>query len=89
MRHGNYLYIIFIAPDFVDERRTLDTVAYPELRKYCHELGLDFQPVDVRWGERRDNDLPYNVDEITKSENVSMGPNFVVGCTVSVSIFSL
>ncbi len=69
--------------DFNAERNILQEKAYPELRKYCSEFGLDLEVVDMRWGLTDDviNDHQVSalcIDEIITCQNVSCGPNFVV-----------
>ena len=61
--------------------------AYPELQKFCQELGLDFQVMDMRWGVTDDMMNDHQVSalclrEIATCKQVSCGPNFVVSLFV-------
>ena len=59
---------------------------YPELRRRCAQLDLDFQVVDLRWGltaETENDHSGTNVCllEIKNCQDMSLGPNFVVSDT--------
>ena len=69
--------------DFKAERNILPRKAYPQLREFCQDLGLDFQVVDMRWGVTDDMMNDHQVSalclrEIEICRQVSCGPNFVV-----------
>ncbi len=69
--------------DFKAERNTLAKEAYPTLKEFCREKGLDFQVVDLRWGitDAATNDHSVEricLQEIAHCQDLSQGPNFVV-----------
>ncbi|XP_033116394.1 NACHT domain- and WD repeat-containing protein 1-like isoform X2 [Anneissia japonica] len=80
---------IFVSSTFGDtvaERNILLEKAYPELKKWCQEKGLDFQVVDMRWGVRdevNDDHMTLNIclREIENCQVLSVGPNvlFLLG----------
>ncbi|CAH1801106.1 unnamed protein product [Owenia fusiformis] len=75
---------IFLSSTFTDtvaERNILLEKAYPELRQFCAEHGLDFQVVDMRWGVRDAMTSDHHttelcLNEIYNCQRLSMGPNF-------------
>ncbi|XP_064620122.1 NACHT domain- and WD repeat-containing protein 1-like [Lineus longissimus] len=77
---------IFLSSTFTDfktERNALSTDAYPKLKQFCAELGLDFQIVDMRWGVTDDAISDHLTEklcirEITNCQRLSYGPNFVL-----------
>ncbi len=76
---------IFLISDFKAERNILHQKAFPRLKSYCNDLGLDLNVVDMRWGLTDDviNDHQVSalcIDEIITCQTVSCGPNFVVSC---------
>lgn len=65
------------------ERDALCQYAYPELRKFCSALNLEFQVADLRWGipEDASNDHMIErlcINEVERCQRVSQGPYFVV-----------
>ncbi|CAH1796820.1 unnamed protein product [Owenia fusiformis] len=76
---------LFVSSTFSDmraERNTLVKVAYPRLKNYCSDLGLDFQVVDMRWGVTDDATNDHGTEdlcltEIANCQRLSVGPNFV------------
>ena len=44
------LFISSTFSDFVVERNYLQKIIFPKIEDYCAKLGLEFQPVDLRWG---------------------------------------
>jgi len=48
------LYISSTWNDVQEEREALMSDVYPYLKKLCHQLGYDFQPVDLRAGVSED-----------------------------------
>ncbi|CAH1801103.1 unnamed protein product [Owenia fusiformis] len=77
---------IFLSSTFTDtvaERNILLEKAYPELRQFCAENGLDFQVVDMRWGVRDVMTSDHHTTELCLKEihncqRLSVGPNFCV-----------
>ncbi|CAH1801102.1 unnamed protein product [Owenia fusiformis] len=77
---------IFLSSTFTDtinERNILLDKAYPELRQFCAQNGLDFQVVDMRWGVRDVMTSDHQTTEICLQEiyncqRLSVGPNFCV-----------
>ena len=56
---------------------------YPKIKKFCQELGYEFQVVDMRWGIRAEalddhQTLELCIREIEKCQNLSTGPSFLV-----------
>jgi len=76
---------IFTSSTFDDlkvERDMLMQRAYPEIRRQCEALNLQFQVVDMRWGIRDEstNDHATSaicMQEIKECQTQSLGPNFV------------
>ncbi|CAD5113598.1 DgyrCDS2759 [Dimorphilus gyrociliatus] len=76
---------IFLSSTFTDfkaERNILPQRAYPELRNYCSNNGLDFQVADMRWGVTQDMVDDHQVTdlclmEIENCQKLSVGPAFV------------
>ena len=65
------------------ERNILAIEVYPYLRKFCSQLGLDFQVVDMRWGVTEVSQNDHSVEklcllEVENCQKTSRGPNFVV-----------
>ena len=62
----------------------LANYVYPDLRKFCASVDLDFQVVDMRWGVTEDSQNDHSVEqlcllEVENCQKMSRGPNFVVG----------
>lgn len=57
--------------------------AFPELRNYCQQHGLEFEVADMRWGVR-DEAISYHltsdicIEEIANCTRISLGPSFLV-----------
>ncbi|KAK7501922.1 hypothetical protein BaRGS_00006674 [Batillaria attramentaria] len=76
---------IFLSSTFSDmraERNMLARQVYPELRRRCTEVDLDFQVVDLRWGLTSETENDHSgtkvcLQEIKNCQHVSLGPNFV------------
>ncbi|GFO05233.1 leucine-rich repeat and WD repeat-containing protein [Plakobranchus ocellatus] len=77
---------VFFSSTFTDmseERNLLMREAVPELRRYCHQKGFDFEVVDMRWGIREDAASDHTtvdivLKEIENCQKISAGPNFVL-----------
>ncbi|XP_064636230.1 uncharacterized protein LOC135493155 isoform X2 [Lineus longissimus] len=76
---------IFTSSTFTDthhERNYLMKKTYPELKKFCHGLGYEFQVVDMRWGIREYSNDEHTATELCLQElklckDLSTGPFFV------------
>ncbi|XP_053407147.1 uncharacterized protein LOC123546872 [Mercenaria mercenaria] len=76
---------IFLSSTFTDmqaERNWLMKNAFPQLRQFCQQRGLDFQIADMRWGVREDATDDHRttelcLHEIKNCQKLSRGPNFV------------
>ncbi|XP_065054750.1 NACHT domain- and WD repeat-containing protein 1-like isoform X2 [Rhopilema esculentum] len=76
---------VFVSSTFTDtivERNALMQEAYPKIKKFCQELGYEFQVVDMRWGIRAEalddhQTLELCIREIEKCQNLSTGPSFL------------
>ncbi|XP_053386344.1 NACHT domain- and WD repeat-containing protein 1-like isoform X2 [Mercenaria mercenaria] len=76
---------IFLSSTFTDmqaERNWLMKNAFPQLRQFCQQRGLDFQIADMRWGVREDATDDHKttelcLHEIKNCQKLSRGPNFV------------
>ena len=84
-------YVADADVDFRAERNILARKAYQDLERYCDQLGLDFQVVDLRWGVTDEviNDHQVSelcLKEITACQVVSCGPNFVVRLTLRIRV---
>ena len=80
---GVLSFYVFILPDMRAERNILAIEVYPYLRKFCSQLGLDFQVVDMRWGVTEVSQNDHSVEklcllEVENCQKTSRGPNFVV-----------
>jgi|GEM_PF-4482784 len=50
LRNTIRVFISSTFQDMVEERNYLMKYTFPEIRKFCLERGLDFVPIDLRWG---------------------------------------
>ncbi|XP_064605735.1 NACHT and WD repeat domain-containing protein 2-like [Liolophura sinensis] len=79
------VFICTSGQDTVQERNALIEIVYPRVREYCRrEYGLEFQAVDLHWGNE-DNLYPDNHStcsfyhrEISRCQEQSEGPNFLL-----------
>lgn len=77
----NREFRIFISStfrDMHDERDMLNQKIFPEIRKICWERGVNFSPVDLRWGinsdeTERDEVLRICLDEVENSQPFFIG----------------
>ena len=72
------------------ERRVLQHTVYPQLRDYCHRLGLDFHVVDLKGGADVAMDQEYSTSgvytrEIQACQDLSVGPAFLVSTSFTMS----
>lgn len=66
-----------------EERNILYNQAYPELRRFCNDFGIEFQVIDMRWGVRSTAVVDHSIAslclfEVQTCKRLSIGPNFVV-----------
>lgn len=64
--------------------------AYPELRRFCNDFGIEFQVIDMRWGVRSTAVVDHSTSslcqfEVETCKRLSIGPYFVVGIAVKDS----
>ncbi|WNL16133.1 DUF4062 domain-containing protein [Arcobacter cryaerophilus gv. pseudocryaerophilus] len=76
------LFVSSTFSDFNEERKLLQTIVFPEIKKYCRDNGLNFQPIDLRWGvtEEASNDqktLNLCLEEVQNSKYHPY-PNFLI-----------
>ena len=76
------LFVSSTFSDFNEERKLLQTIVFPEIKKYCRDNGLNFQPIDLRWGvtEEASNDqktLSLCLEEV-QSSKYHPYPNFLI-----------
>jgi hypothetical protein len=76
------LFVSSTFSDFNEERKLLQTIVFPEIKKYCRENNLNFQPIDLRWGvtEEASNDqktLSLCLEEVQNSKYHPY-PNFLI-----------
>lgn len=69
-----------LCTDMEAEKRYLSDHAYPELRQFCQQHGLDFQIVDIPMETDLDNQtgFHYKMKQMQKCNHDSTGPTFVV-----------
>ncbi|MBA6352717.1 DUF4062 domain-containing protein [Colwellia sp. BRX9-1] len=81
MHDDNREFRIFISStfrDMHDERDMLNQKVFPEIRKICWERGVNFSPVDLRWGinseeTERGEILRICLDEVENSQPFFIG----------------
>ena len=66
------------------ERNALMERVYPKLKTFCQKRGYEFQVVDMRWGVRDEATDDHMTSELCMKEikdcqQLSTGPNFIVG----------
>lgn len=76
------LFISSTFSDFTEERRVLQTEVFPEIKEYCKDKKLVFQPIDLRWGvtDEASNDqktLELCLEEVQTSK-LHPYPNFLI-----------
>ena len=69
--------------DFKRERRILDIEVFPKIQRYCADRGIQFQPVDLRWGiseleAESQQTLAVCLTEVTRCVQTSLRPYFLV-----------
>ena len=62
------LFISSTFSDFSVERRLLQEYVFPEIKKYCNESNLNFQPIDLRWGVSNEAQLDQKTLELCLEE---------------------
>jgi WD40 repeat protein len=86
MPQSDRTFRIFVSSTFNDfraERNALQERVFPRLRDLCRANGARFQPIDLRWGVSEEAGLDQRtveicLAEITRSQQVSPRPNFIV-----------
>jgi len=71
---------VFISSTFNDlhsERNFLNNIVFPKVRSYCNENGLQFIPVDLRWGISKQEEKNGKVLERCLSEIDESRPYFI------------
>ena len=76
------LFVSSTFSDFTQERKLLQTIVFPEIKKYCTKHNLVFQPIDLRWGvtEEASNNqktLELCLEEV-KASKINPHPNFLI-----------
>jgi len=76
------LFISSTFSDFVEERNILQKEVFPNIEKYCHEKGRQFQAIDLRWGVNDEAQYDQKTLEICLNEvhacKTHPHPNFLV-----------
>ena len=76
------LFISSTFSDFSVERRLLQEYVFPEIKKYCNESNLNFQPIDLRWGVSNEAQLDQKTLELCLEEvresKINPHPNFLI-----------
>ena len=76
------LFVSSIFSDFSVERRLLQKYVFPEIKKYCNESGLNFQPIDLRWGVSNEAQLDQKTLELcleeVRASKINPHPNFLI-----------
>ncbi|TLP35500.1 ankyrin repeat domain-containing protein [Arcobacter arenosus] len=76
------LFVSSTFSDFNEERKLLQTEVFPEIKEYCTENGLTFQPIDLRWGVSNEAQLDQKTLELcineVKSSKLNPHPNFLI-----------
>jgi hypothetical protein len=77
------LFISSTFSDFQWERDVLHERVFPELGQLCRAHGVDFQPVDLRWGIREEEareqrTLAICLREVRRCQALSPMPNFLI-----------
>ena len=76
------LFISSTFSDFQNERELLQVKVFPEIEKYCEDIGYQFQPIDLRWGINNEAQLDQKTIEICLEEVKACKhfpyPNFLI-----------
>ena len=76
------LFVSSTFSDFTQERSLLQTIVFPEIKKYCSSNKLTFQPIDLRWGVSSEAQLDQKTLELclneVKSSKLNPHPNFLI-----------
>ena len=76
------LFISSTFSDFSVERRLLQEYVFPEIKKYCNESNLNFQPIDLRWGVSNEAQLDQKTLELcleeVRASKINPHPNFLI-----------
>ncbi len=82
---NNKTFRLFISSTFNDfrgERKALQKVVFPEIKDYCADKGLSFQPIDLRWGVSNEAQLDQKALDLCLNEvrscKLHPAPNFLL-----------
>ena len=81
----NRTFRLFVSSTFSDfsvERRLLQEYVFPEIKKYCKDSNLNFQPIDLRWGVSNEAQLDQKTLELcleeVRTSKINPHPNFLI-----------
>jgi nephrocystin-3 len=80
MPKNNQEFRVFISSTFSDmhdERDLLNKEVFPDIRKICWERGINFSPVDLRWGINSEESERGDILRICLDEVASSRPFFI------------
>jgi len=76
------LFVSSTFSDFSVERRLLQEYVFPEIKRYCNESNLIFQPIDLRWGVSNEAQLDQKTLELcleeVRASKINPHPNFLI-----------
>jgi hypothetical protein len=77
------LFVSSTFADFVQERKALQEIVFPELEGFCQQRGASFQAVDLRWGITEEAQCQHDtmricLEEVRRCQALSPKPNFAV-----------
>ncbi|MCP4432710.1 MAG: DUF4062 domain-containing protein, partial [Gammaproteobacteria bacterium] len=80
------VFRVFVSSTFSDmkhERDALQRGAFPNVARYCEEIGAKFQAIDLRWGVSSEASLDQRamdicLSELQRCQRASPKPNFIM-----------
>lgn len=76
------LFVSSTFSDFSIERRLLQEYVFPEIKSYCKEFNLNFQPIDLRWGVTNEAQIDQKTLELcleeVRASKINPHPNFLI-----------
>ena len=77
------LFVSSTFADMVAERDLLQREVFPKLRLHCQKRGLEFQPIDLRWGvseeaSRHNRTMRICLKELARCQEGRLKPNFLI-----------